>query len=269
MTALFDGVGDAIESLRSLPDDDNTSYLVLVITDGKENQSQRFSELDIVRLLKETQATDRWSFAFQLPSGLGDYFAREFGIPSDNIREWEATERGMVETQVCTQSALGAYFGARSKGQKKVTKLFTTDLSKLDTKTVRGNLDDISDRFRIYEVAKEIAIKTFVEAKTGKPYVLGSAYYQLMKTEKIQPQKEVLLIEKGKKSVWGGQQARDLIGLPSNEIVKCVPGNHSGYDVFVASTSTNRILVRGTRLLVDTKKKSHSKPTWETQPTVN
>jgi len=263
MTAMLDGIGLAVTTLQTLKDDEDTSYLVIVVTDGLENQSTRFNATQIAKLLKDTQATDRWSFVFQVPPGNGAALARDFKIPSDNIREWETTSQGMVETQVATVSGLGGYFAARARGQKKVTKFFQTDLSKLDSQEVRKNLDDISNQFKQFEVAKEASVKDFVELKTRKPYVIGSAYYQLMKTEKIQPQKSILIMEKGKKAVWGGRDARHLIGLPDGDTVKCEPGNHSNFDIFIQSTSVNRKLPRGTKVLVDTTQTKDLAPTWD------
>lgn len=210
------------------------------------------------------QKTDLWTFTFQLPPGQKHLFCQEYSVPSDNVMEWEATARGVEEASVATTMGLTGYFGARAKDQRSVTNFYiTADMSKVDPKKVKTNLDDISDRFKVYEVGKEVAIKDFVEAKTGRPYVIGSAYYQLTKTEKVQPQKEVLVQEKGKKAVWGGDEARQLIGLPDGDSAKVVPGNMANWDVYIQSTSPNRKLVRGTKVLVDVKLKSGKRPTWD------
>jgi len=97
---------------------------------------------------------------------------------------------------------------------------------------------------------KEEVIKDFVEKKTRRPYVIGTAYYQLMKTEKVQAGKGVILVEKGKPQVWAGQAARAMIGLPAGSDAKVEPGNHANYDIYVQSTSVNRKLPRGTKLIV-------------------
>jgi hypothetical protein len=41
-----------------------------------------------------------------------------------------------------------------------------------------------------------------------------------------------------------------MIGLPANADAKVEPGNHANYDIFVQSTSVNRKLPRGTKLIV-------------------
>jgi hypothetical protein len=58
-------------------------------------------------------------------------------------------------------------------------------------------------------------------------------------------------MEKKKGSIWGGYKARELIGLPTDGSLAIVePGNHANYDIYVQSTSVNRLLVRGTNFLL-------------------
>ncbi len=70
-------------------------------------------------------------------------------------------------------------------------------------------------------------------------------------------------MEKGKKAIWGGKEARHLIGLPDDKDAKVTAGNMSNYDIFIQSTSVNRILVRGTKLIWDKNHTKNSKPTWD------
>lgn len=118
MTALFDGVGETIKSFQAVRDanDQNVSFLVLVVTDGGENSSEVYVAADIAKMLRETQATDRWSFVFQVPHGHAKGFIDRFGIPADNVREWAATPEGSKEVELSTRSGLTGYFGARARG---------------------------------------------------------------------------------------------------------------------------------------------------------
>lgn len=268
-TALFDAVGKAIELLAKAPghDDPDTSFLVMALTDGEENASINYNVHRLKALMAQYEKTGRWTFAFQVPPKYGVRLQSSFGIPHENIREWEATSKGVEETRVETQSAIGNFYKSRAAGQSASASFFakvTTDLSGVDTKKVKAKLDDLSHRFKAWTLDKEAVVKNFVETKTVKPYVIGSAYYQLMKPEKVQHNKEVLIVEKGKKTVWGGQAARDLIGLPHNQDAKVVPGNHSNYDIYVQSRSVNRKLPRGTKVLVDVTQTAHLQPTWGT-----
>jgi hypothetical protein len=264
MTALFDGVGTAVERLKRLPGDGDTSYLVMVLTDGGENMSSR-SAGEINRLMRECQATDRWSFVFQVPPGDKRELVERFGVPEDNVREWETTESGAKEATATVLRGLTNYYSSRAMGQTSVKSFFrmTTDLGNVDPSQVKSRLTDLSANFRSFTVDKETDIKSFVQSKTGRDYVIGSAYYALTKRETVSHKKGVLIMEKGKKAVYGGGEARRLIGLPADQDAKVTPGNHGTLDIYVASTSVNRKLVRGTKVLVDVTKRSDDEPTWD------
>lgn len=265
-TQLFNSLEKIMREIEgSLPPE--ASVLINVLTDGEDDSlypSEQFK-----RYLKGLQDTGRWTFSFQMPPGKADAFSRVMGIPRDNIREWEATERGMIETRIATCTAMNNFAAARSSGAKSVANYYapvTTDLSQVNASQLKQSLQDVSFRFRSVTAEKECPIKSLVEVKTGAPYVIGQAYYQLMKKEEVQPQKAVLIQEKGKKQVWGGDEARLLIGLPAaheGKLAKVTPGNHSNYDIFVQSTSVNRKVPRGTRLLIDLGHQQNLKPTWD------
>src|SRR5688572_23663870 len=87
MTALYDGVGQAIDQARILPDanDPNTSFLVFVATDGGENASRIYTAERMAQLIGETQRTDRWTFGFMVPDESGRQHLLRFGVPDGNI----------------------------------------------------------------------------------------------------------------------------------------------------------------------------------------
>jgi hypothetical protein len=247
-TPLFDAVGLAIERLRSLPDSKETSYVILVVTDGEENASRKYSAATLRNLMAEVTATDRWSFAFLVPPGRKWHLVQSFGIPEGNVREWETTSAGMSQAATAVSAGVASFYQARTLGKTSTRGFFVTDLSKVDTTQVQRQLTDLRDKVKIWTVDKgEVEIRTFVESH-NLPYVKGNAYYQLTKDEKVQSYKNVLLVEKGKGAVYGGADARFLLNLPTHD-VKVRPGNHANWDVFVQSTSTNRKLVRGTKLV--------------------
>lgn len=273
-TALFDAVGMAISDFQGSPsaNDPNASFVILTYTDGEENASNNWYATknyrtpmmarNVLDLFRTVQATDRYTITFQLPQGYGRRFAADFGIPAGNIREWEQTERGVAEVQNSTVAATNSYMHSRSVGMKSVDTFYMkTDLSKIK-KSDLNKLDNIQNHFKSWVVDKEADVKTFVESH-GKRYVIGSVFYALTKKEKVQPQKKVLVMEKGSKAVYGGDQARQLIGLPQGLNATVEPGNHGNYDIYVQSTSINRKLVRGTKVLFDTNLSVDLPSTWD------
>lgn len=269
-TALRDGIGLAVETLRAATrkSKKKAEYLLVVFTDGEENKSVNYTQAALRDLLNDAQRTGAWTVAVNVPPGARGSTARELGISVENVREWEGTARGMVETTSVTRGSTVSYFAASGASAAPVAvsnfyQPVTTDMAKVATAAVKKKLDDCSDRFKRYDVKAEVVVKHFVEAKTGKPYVVGQAYYLLMKPEKVQPSKQVLIQEKGKAAVWAGPEARELIGLPAGTHARVTPGNHSNYDIYVQSASVNRKLPRGTKVLVDLKLSLGVKPTWD------
>lgn len=204
--------------------------------------------------MRDREIGDNWTITFQLPPRTKSSFCRQFGIPEGNVREWEATTQGVTELESVTTCSIQNYYGALASGKRSVKNFYsmTTDLSGMSPKDLKLALVDQKSQFKVIKVDKEADIRPFVESKTGVPYKKGIAYYQLSKPEKIQPNKDILIMEKGKPSIWGGNPGRALIGLPTDGITysKVNPGNHANYDIFVKSNSVNRKLVRGTTLLV-------------------
>lgn len=125
-TPLFDAVADTIEKLeKNRPSmGDNQSYVLSVFTDGQENESVRYKDGKGMReLIARLKQTERWSFAFTVPRGTGDWFAAHFGIDRGDIQEWEAVY-GTVEQRQARYQGMSANFacsnaafvGSRSSG---------------------------------------------------------------------------------------------------------------------------------------------------------
>lgn len=248
-TPMLDAVGKTIQKFLDMPDslDEDTSYLIEIVTDGEENASFNYSAAALRELMQKVNKTDRWTFAFQVPRGHAQRLCSQFGIPSGNVIEWDATERGAVAASYTTQRSTQQYFTARAAGARSTKVFFETDASKITPEQARTKLVDITNSVKVMKVQEEAPIREFFEEKTKKPYAVGGCYYQLTKDETVQHHKRVLLMEKGKNTVYG--DARDVLGMSADLDVKVRPGNHANWDIFVQSTSTNRKLVRGTKLV--------------------
>ena len=262
-TALFSGVEKSIKMLSKFVDGDfnlfsnkhrkNISGLVIVITDGQENASGNLCIRNTEELIKNKTSWGNWTFAFLLPPGQKNNFLNRFpSVSSDNVMTWECSKEGLKEVNLVSTQSFGNYYRDRSMGQKSTTTFFaTTDLSKVTKKVINKELDDVTSKYKIVNNMMDgMAIKEFVEEKTKARYILGSSYYQLMKKEKIQPNKDVIIMDKTTNKLYGGDSARQLIGLKDNEFLVVTPGNHMNYEVFVKSNSVNRKLSRGTKVLI-------------------
>lgn len=247
-TALVDATLQGIEDLKltcQLYGDH--SFLLFVITDGGENASRNKGD----KLAKLIGALpDNWTVATFVPDQMGKFAAQKFGFPNDNIMIWNATSQGLKETNKTITQATTNYFTQRSKGIRSTKNLFSLDTSNLNTSVVNSTLVQLKpSEYSLYPVNKDVPIKDWVEGFTKQPYVIGSAYYQLTKPEKIQAAKQICVQNKKNGKLYSGRNARDLLGLPDVE-VKVAPVSYADFNIFVQSTSVNRKLIGGTNVLV-------------------
>ena len=229
----------------------NEASLLVVLTDGEENDS--YARAETVKQAIEAHG-DKLTVAMNVPQMSREriqLMSDQLGIPVENFSQWDQTIQGIETMARVNESATSSYLTAtRAAGQTKSTTFYalTPDLSGFDPKT--ANLANLRDKFMSRRIGKEQRIDEFVQRETGQPYLRGMAFYQLTKPEVIQGNKDILLREKGKVTVWGGPNARAAIGLLPFKDGKITPGNHANWDIFVQSLADNRKLVRGTDLLI-------------------
>lgn len=254
MTALFDAAGEGIDDLRALKcgTRDDVAYLVNVITDGEENRSKRFHDgKNFDKLAYDVQKTDMWTLTFLVPKGGKKTLVDKFGVPDGNVMEWSQTAAGIKEYAAAQKRGLEHFFSERAAGKKSTKSFFTTDLSNVSVKEVKRTLDTMSDAKVFHVTAREhdMEIRDFIKKKTARAYVKGTAFYELSKTEKkVQDYKDVLIMEEGKDTIYGGDAARQLLGLPDSD-TKIVPGDHGRFRIFIQSTSVNRKVKQGTSVI--------------------
>lgn len=267
-TPLYACIEEAIEAIMANSDIANSkdnAVVINVITDGENNMPER-TVGGTAKALQRVTATGRFTVAVMVPRGRKDGLLREFGrygIQAGNVTEWDATAKGVAQASIVNTSSVMSFMGARSMGVTSVDNYYVQpDLSKLTVQDLT-NLDDLSGIYRVYNVDQEARIDEFVYGRTGKDYVIGSAFYQLTKNERrVQPGKGILLRDKYTKKIYGGAQARRLIGLPDGINATVEPGNHAQFDIFVESTSVNRLLPRGSMVLHDFRMTTSKTPTW-------
>lgn len=247
MTALIDATLKAIEDLEKTPAlYGDHSYLLIVISDGGNNiNDNRAKELE--RKLKSLP--ENWTVAVMVPNAVCSSDAQKYGFSKGNIQIWETSQKGIVEANRTLNNVTTSYMSARSTGIRGTKSLFQIDTSKLSSEIVLENLDQIDPKtYDILIVRKDgEIIKPFVES-WGHVYSQGSAYYELSKPESIQANKQVLVQNKISGKIYGGVNARKLIGLPDYE-VKVQPSDFKNYRLFCQSSSLNRKLVKGTNLI--------------------
>lgn len=248
-TALIDATLTSIEELEKTATlHGDHSFLLYVLTDGLENRSRRHrSEL----AGKLNALADNWTLACFVPDAVSKREALQLGFNRDNVAVWDTTStRGMDEVGNTVRAATENWMQARSTGVRGTRTLFSTGADAVNKATVSATLAPLDKKqYMMLPVRERVQTRPFVTSH-GLAYVNGTVFYQLMKTEHVQPQKEVMVVEKATNKVYAGSGARDLIGLPAGMTVKVKPDYNDAFDVFVQSTAVNRNLIPGTTCVV-------------------
>lgn len=247
MTKFRDCIVRAIHDHAHIESNDTEdhSFLMYAITDGYDNMSYNsVSELE----RKIRGLDDSWTIAALVPDARSLHECKNSGIPSGNIQVWDVnSKQGFEEVGKTIASSYDSYSTMRSTGSRTSKNLFQVNTNTLTKKVIASELDQVDGM--LFDAKADVVIKDFVERSTGKAYMKGKAYYELAKTELIQAKKEIVIISNIDGKRYGGQNARDLLGLPNGEI-KVKVGQFGDWKVYVQSTSVNRKIKEGTSVFI-------------------
>ena len=225
------------------------AFLTFLLTDGEENSSIAYNGKALRDLL--AGQPDNWTMAVLVPDQRSKIRCQDLGFHRSNVAVWDATtKQGMEDAGHTIRAATDAYMTSRSTGVTTKTGIFTMDATTVNHKTVAANLRELSG-FRVEHVKQPAVIKEFIDSLRPKvPFVQGANYFPLIKRERINDSKEVVIRHKVSGKIYGGPQARQLVGLPDTGEVSVSPQPNNEYDVFIQSTSLNRKLIPGHDLLI-------------------
>jgi hypothetical protein len=131
--------------------------------------------------------------------------------------------------------------------------VFSTGRDAVNKKTVTRNLAPMDrSAYKVHNVNTTSTVKQAYESQTGIHYIpsSGKAFYQLVKTETIQAAKALVVVDKSNGQAYTGAEARHIVGLPDGRSARVRPDDNPKYDIFVQSTSVNRKLGAGTKVLI-------------------
>lgn len=248
-TALVDATYTAITEMQQTATlHGDHAFLLYVLTDGYENSSTK-QGYQLSQLMKVVP--NNWTIAGLVPDKMSQRSLLNYGFHLENTMIWDATTvQGVAEAGTAIQQATANYYEARSQGIRSTTGLFNLNTQNLTKSVVHQTLKELSpsDYFAFTVSPDHIVIKDAVESNVGQ-YRQGSTYYQLTKSETVQPQKDIAVREKRTGKIYRGRQARQILGLPDYH-TKVAPAKAPDYDIFIQSTSSNRKLVPGTTAIV-------------------
>jgi uncharacterized protein YegL len=251
-TDLVGGLVQVLNDIAKIPQlYGNYSHLVYALSDGEQTVGNAKLQQELTAKLQNP--ADNVTVCFLAPNQTAAYYAKNLGIPAQNIQIWNVSSEGLEDAGDTLVQSTNTYLTTRSASggaTKQFNGLFNLNQTSLTSKAVKSKLDELAPKdYELFPVHSKVQIKTFWESwHKGETYRIGSGYYQFMKIEHIQPHKQILLQEKTTGKVFYGAEVRTLLGLP-NHTVKVDPANHPKYDIFVQSTAPNRNLIPGTKVI--------------------
>jgi len=245
-TALNDAVYTAIDAAKKyLPLSSDESFLVLIFTDGGECSS-------IARLWKDVRDListlgENWTITLIGPAENMKWGA-DVGIPRDNMLPWDGSATTFAQTVTTQSVGLGNYVSARSKGTRSVANFYTVDPNKIQDHEVKGLIQLGKNDFALVETQgappARVELAPMVKA-AGFAFKTGVNYYELLKPEKIQEDKDLLVMDENG-NVYGkgnsGEEIRRALGLPTTGTITVRPMKGK-YKIFVQSNSNNRKMI--------------------------
>lgn len=240
-TALMDAIGRALELT-----DAGVPTLIAVFTDGGENASYGYNAPRITALLKQHEAGGNLTLTCAGPAQAVELLKR-CGVPEGNFKSWDGSAAEHVTVAQVTTSALDTYVTQRKAGKTRSVS-FYVDPSKLTAPGVKAMTKQVQPT-EVRAVSKHMAGRSIADFfKTFEP---GKHYYQLVKPEYIQEEKDLVVHIKDKDEYrQGSRTVRMLLGLPETGKIRVRPAGESAqFDIFVQSSSVNRKLVEGQKLL--------------------
>lgn len=268
---------------------DHTVYL---LTDGGENASRTrdgrrpaFGRTPMGVLQEEMQKRFAQQPTNRTMLGLApnDTAARQlygFGFERGNVALWDAsTEAGLQQavekikdsytSYVATRAAtgvrgtrsafaVGANVDAAAIKKAKLTPLRTDEYAIVPVTPIQGLVQEKPEGRKPAKgkpdnrpMVAYMEIEPFVQ-RAHPPFRVGKAYYELVKTERLQGNKELAILEKSSNKVYIGQGVRQMLGLPE-ETRTVKPDFNPAYKIYVQSTSLNRHLPLHSSVMVLTK----------------
>ena len=262
-TALCDAMVRVIGDLKMIPEKYGEHFhLLYLLTDGQELHSTPQGRQMLPGMI--AGLPQNYTIAGFVPDAGGKYMLNRYGFPMGNISIWDPSQEGAaLEAGVAMAAATTGYMSVtRSGTATSVQNLF--EMKAPPAANLKKGLTPLTPGSYFFENvdAETLAqvqngrIDQFMELKTGQPYFPGRAYYEMTQRVRIQPYKKIAVAVLDKSSnieeVFMGDGVRAKLGLPDAGEVRISPGqwNAKGYKVFILSTSNNRKLLAGTRVLV-------------------
>jgi len=248
-TALNDTICAVIDyglGLRKVSSDE--AVLLLVLTDGGECSSTKRGLGDVLASI--AKLPENWTVTLIGPQA-NMKWGENVGIPSDNMLFWDGRAETFGQTTQAQATGMSSYVKTRSAGGSSTQSFYSVNPNKILPEEVEKLIKLPSSDFKILEAPDNFdpgkTSRTTELAPMVRSYNLvfktGVNYYELIKRETIQENKDLLIYDPSTGAVYGkgnsGEDIRRALGLPTTGAIKVHPVMGK-YRIFVQSNSNNR-----------------------------
>lgn len=246
LTALNDTVWMALNDATSFtPISSDESFLVLILTDGQEYGSKLHSQSSVREIIKTLG--ENWTITLIGPKE-NITWGTSVGIPHDNMLPWDGSAEKFAQTVTTQSVGLGNYVNARTMGARSVANFYTVDPNKIQDHEVKNLISLANKDYTVVETPgappARVELASMIRG-AGYAFKTGVNYYELLKPEKIQEDKDLLVMDENG-NVYGkgnsGEEIRRALGLPTSGTITVRPMKGK-YKIFVQSNSNNRKMI--------------------------
>jgi uncharacterized protein YegL len=141
-TALYDAVGTTIIALEDTVDSDpEDAYLVMVFSDGKENQSKEYTSDSLASVINRLKGTGKWTFTYLGSNQDLSKVVETLGVSVGNVCNYSSDSAGTLTAYAAQSRATKRYFAARFVGEACCDSLYSSDGCIADAEDVVAQAD--------------------------------------------------------------------------------------------------------------------------------
>jgi len=121
LTAMLDGVGKAVAHLEQTKDanDPGTAFLVIIVSDGMENNSKEYNWESLASKIKPIQDTKRWTFSYLGANQDLGKVSKDLNISSKNVMAFTCCANDINRVSGDTSRGISSYYKrVKSAGTK-------------------------------------------------------------------------------------------------------------------------------------------------------
>jgi uncharacterized protein YegL len=114
-TAMYDGVARLLNELQQkVVDNDETTYLVLIVSDGEENASKEYNSSKIAEMIKTRQETKKWTVSYLGANQDLTIVQQTLGLSAGNYFKYTGDVAGTQLMWTTSSNSIGNYMKARA-----------------------------------------------------------------------------------------------------------------------------------------------------------